>query len=133
MMTGPGDEKAAGTSSRGHLRAAHADREQVIDTLKAAFIQGRLTKDELDLRESQTFASRTYGELAAVTADLPAGLTAGFCGCPPATRLAGSTTRADGPGWTRRPFTRSTVARGQGTHCHRGSPVTTWISSQTPK
>ena len=61
MMTGPGDEKAAGTSSRGHLRAAHADREQVIDTLKAAFIQGRLTKDELDLRESQTFASRTYG------------------------------------------------------------------------
>jgi len=27
-------------ASRGHLRAAHADREQVIDTLKAAFVRG---------------------------------------------------------------------------------------------
>jgi hypothetical protein len=30
MMTGPGDEKAAGEPDRGHLRASHADREQVI-------------------------------------------------------------------------------------------------------
>ena len=43
----------------------------MIDTLKAAFVQGRLTKDEFDLRVGQTFASRTYAELAAVTADLP--------------------------------------------------------------
>jgi hypothetical protein len=42
-MTGPGDEKAA--AARGHLRASHADREQVVGTLKAAFVQGRLTKD----------------------------------------------------------------------------------------
>jgi DUF1707 SHOCT-like domain len=42
--------------------------------LKAAFIQGRLTKDEFDLRVGQTLASRTYAELAAVTADLPPGL-----------------------------------------------------------
>ena len=34
------DEAAAG---RGHLRAAHADRERVIEALKAAFVQGRLT------------------------------------------------------------------------------------------
>jgi hypothetical protein len=44
--------------------------------LKAAFVQGRLTKDELDARAGQTFAARTHGELAALTADLPAGLTA---------------------------------------------------------
>ena len=73
MTTGPGDELEAG---RGHLRAAHADREQVVGVLKAAFIQGRLTKDELDLRVGQAFASRTYADLAALTADLPAGLTA---------------------------------------------------------
>jgi hypothetical protein len=71
-MTGPGDGAAAG--GRGRLRASHADREQVIAMLKAAFVQGRLAKDELDERAGQAFASRTYAELAAVTADLPAGL-----------------------------------------------------------
>jgi len=73
-MAGPGDEIAAGAGGRGHLRASHADREQVIGALKAAFVQGRLDRDEFDLRVSQAFASRTYAELAAVTADLPAGL-----------------------------------------------------------
>jgi hypothetical protein len=63
-------------AGRGHLRASHADREQVIGTLKAAFVQGMLAKDEFDLRVGQTFAARTYTELAAVTADLPAGLIA---------------------------------------------------------
>ncbi len=46
----------------------------MIDVLKAAFVQGRLTKDEMDARVGQTFASRTYGELAVLTADLPPGL-----------------------------------------------------------
>jgi hypothetical protein len=46
----------------------------VVGVLKAAFVQGRLTKDELDLRVGQALASRTYVELAAITADLPAGL-----------------------------------------------------------
>jgi Domain of unknown function (DUF1707) len=75
-MPGPGDEIAPGAGGHGHLRASRADREQVIGALKAAFVQGRLAKDEFDLRVSQTFASRTYAELAALTADLPAGLTA---------------------------------------------------------
>ena len=43
--------------------------------LKAAFVQGMLTKAELDARVGQAFASRTHGDLAAITADLPAGLT----------------------------------------------------------
>jgi hypothetical protein len=42
--------------------------------LKAAFVQGLLTKDEFDIRVGQTFASLTYAGLDAVTADLPAGL-----------------------------------------------------------
>ena len=61
------DEVAAG---RGHLRAAQADRERVIETLKAAFAQGRLDTDELDHRVGRAFASRTYAELAALTADI---------------------------------------------------------------
>jgi hypothetical protein len=48
----------------------------VIGTLKAAFVQGMLAKDEFDLRAGQALAARTYAELAALTADLPAGLTA---------------------------------------------------------
>jgi hypothetical protein len=57
------------------MRASHADREQVIETLKAAFVQGRLDRDQFDLRVSQTFASRTYAELATLIADIPARLT----------------------------------------------------------
>src|SRR5215471_2054881 len=75
MTTGPGDEKAAGGPGRGHFRASHADRERVIAALKAAFIQGRLTKDEFDSRVGRALGSRTYRELAALTADIPAGLT----------------------------------------------------------
>ena len=73
MTAEPGNEMAAAASC-GHLRASRADREQVIAVLKAAFVQGRLTKDELDARVGQTFAARTYTDLAAVTADLPPGL-----------------------------------------------------------
>ena len=66
---------AARAGDGGRLRASHADREQVIGVLKAAFVHGVLDKDEFDLRVSQTFASRTYADLAAVTADIPAGLS----------------------------------------------------------
>jgi hypothetical protein len=58
----------------GRLRASHADREQAIAMLKAAFVQGRLTKDEFDLRVGRVFASRTYADLDALTADIPDGL-----------------------------------------------------------
>jgi hypothetical protein len=77
VVPGPGDEIAAVQGrGRGCLRASHADREQVIGNLKDAFVQGRLTKDEFDLRVSQAFASRTYAELATVTVGLPAEPTA---------------------------------------------------------
>jgi hypothetical protein len=74
VTAGPGDQGAPDAAARGYLRASHADREHVIATLKAAFVQGRLTKGELDARVGQTLASRTYADLAAVTADLPVGL-----------------------------------------------------------
>jgi hypothetical protein len=71
-MAGPGDEMtAAAGRGDGRLRASRADREQVIELLKAAFVEDRLTKEELDMRVGQALASRTYADLAAVTADLP--------------------------------------------------------------
>ena len=76
MTARPGDDVAAAAAGRGRLRASHADREHVLEVLKAAFVQGLLTKSEFDLRVGQTFASRTYAELAALTADIPAGLIA---------------------------------------------------------
>ena len=73
MVAGPDSETAAAQGrGRGDLRASHADREQVIGTLKAAFVQGRLTEDELGERVGQVYTSRTYAELAEVTADIPA-------------------------------------------------------------
>lgn len=73
-MTGLGNETAA--AGRGHFLAADTDREHVVGTLKAAFVQGRLTKDELEARAGQAFISRTYADLAGVTADLPTRLMA---------------------------------------------------------
>ena len=74
-MAEPGDEIAESAGGHSHLRASHADREQVIGVLKAAFVQGRLARDEFDLRVGQTLASQAYADLAALTADIPAGLT----------------------------------------------------------
>ena len=78
MRPEPGAQAAAAG-----LRASRADRERVIDLLKAAFVQGRLDKDEFDARIGQAIASRTYGELAAVTADIPAELIGALPRRPP--------------------------------------------------
>jgi hypothetical protein len=53
------------------MRASRADREQVVDVLKTAFVQERLTKDELDARIAQALAARTYADLADLVADIP--------------------------------------------------------------
>jgi hypothetical protein len=70
MTAGAG---ARNTPGRGYLLAADADREQVIDALKVAFAGGRLTKDKFDEGVGRALTSRTYAELAAVIADIPAG------------------------------------------------------------
>lgn len=75
-MPSPEDWVPAGPGSRGRLRASHADRDHVVGMLQAAFAQGRLAKDELDVRVGQALSARTYAELAVVTADLPAALAA---------------------------------------------------------
>ena len=79
MRPEPGTQAAAAG-----LRASRADRERVIDLLKAAFVQGRLDRDEFDVRVGQAVASCTYGELAAVTAGIPAELIGALPRRPPA-------------------------------------------------
>ena len=75
MATGPGDRMAVTPDGYGRMRASRADREQVVDTLKIAYVQGRLTKDELDERVARALVPLTFAELASLTDDLPAGLT----------------------------------------------------------
>src|SRR6266487_2524824 len=55
------------------MRAASADRERAVDVLKAGFAEGRLTQDEYNERMNRAYTARTYAELMALTADLPAG------------------------------------------------------------
>jgi hypothetical protein len=55
------------------MRAAATDRERTVDVLKAGFAEGRLTQEEYNDRMGRAYAARTYGELVALTADLPAG------------------------------------------------------------
>jgi hypothetical protein len=73
-----------GAGGLGRLRASDANRDQVIEFLKAAFVQGRLAKDEFDLRVGQVLASRTCADLQTLTAGIPAGVTAVR---PPRTRF----------------------------------------------
>ena len=54
-----------------HLRAADADRAAVATQLGEQMSAGRLTVAEYDDRLARAYAARTYGELEALTADLP--------------------------------------------------------------
>ncbi len=54
------------------LRASHGDRDRVVELLRVAAGDGRLTAEELDERLEVALTARTYGELAALTTDLPA-------------------------------------------------------------
>ncbi len=99
-MARPGDEVAAGDEvaegAGGHSRPSHADRELVIDVLKAAFVQGRLDMDEFDPRVDHALAARTCAELAAVTADLPAAQPAAKSPEPARARRIANLTRVRG-------------------------------------
>jgi len=88
-MTDPADERAASAGGRDRLRASRTDRERVIELLKIAFVQDRLTQDELDTRVGLALASRTCADLVDLTADIPAGSAA----AEPAAEPAGTPVR----------------------------------------
>ncbi|MGE5288981.1 MAG: DUF1707 and DUF4190 domain-containing protein [Micromonosporaceae bacterium] len=71
MTIGHGQDLTSGPY--GGARVSDADRERAVDVLRAAFAEGRLTRDEHGTRVERAYGARTYAELAAVSADLPAG------------------------------------------------------------
>ncbi|MGA4507786.1 DUF1707 SHOCT-like domain-containing protein [Propionibacteriaceae bacterium G1746] len=58
---------------RGSMRASDADRQLVEEVLNTAYVDGRLSKDELDERLGQVNAARTFNDLAPLTRDLVLG------------------------------------------------------------
>jgi Domain of unknown function (DUF1707) len=73
-MTDEASRPAAGgeVTPRNELRASHQDRDRIVDALRVAAGDGRLTSEELDERVEQALTARTYGELTALVTDLPA-------------------------------------------------------------
>ncbi|MFG2790355.1 DUF1707 domain-containing protein [Streptomyces sp. NPDC048419] len=83
------------------LRASHEDRDRVVDVLRVAAGDGRLTADELDERVEAALTARTMGELAVLTTDLPAETVGVAPEVKDVVRIeqkGGSSRRADG--WT---------------------------------
>src|ERR1700733_10777822 len=78
--TGGQSDVPAAVAGEG-LSASHADRDQVVELLRVAAGDGRLSAEELDDRLERALTARTYVELAALTADLPA--TPGAVVAPP--------------------------------------------------
>ena len=70
MGTEAAGDKPAGP---GELRASHADRDKVVEALRVAAGDGRLTSAELDERLELALTASTYAELARLVADLPRG------------------------------------------------------------
>jgi hypothetical protein len=67
------------------MRASHEDRDRVVEQLRVAAGDGRLSSEELDERLERALSARTYADLVPLTADLPAGPDAAR---PPASRPA---------------------------------------------
>ncbi|GGY98728.1 DUF1707 domain-containing protein [Streptomyces nitrosporeus] len=87
-MTSPLPEPASRPAPSAQLRASHDDRDAVVEQLRDAAAEGRIDLDELDTRVGQALTSKTYAELAALTADLPgARLPADLPGAQPSKDL----------------------------------------------
>jgi hypothetical protein len=56
------------------VRASDSERDAVVERLRRALGQGRLSLDEYDVRVAAAYAARTRGELADLTQDLPGSL-----------------------------------------------------------
>jgi hypothetical protein len=69
----PPTGEPSGPGGAPELRASDADRDRVVDVLRDAAADGRLTVAEFDERMEAALSSRTLGELAALTADLGPG------------------------------------------------------------
>ena len=53
------------------IRASDKERESVVDVLRDAYTEGRLTLEEFEERTSAAYASKTWPDLRELTGDLP--------------------------------------------------------------
>jgi hypothetical protein len=53
------------------IRASDKERESVVDVLRDAYTDGRLTLEEFEERTSAAYASKTWTDLRELTGDLP--------------------------------------------------------------
>jgi hypothetical protein len=60
-------------SDPGEVRASDAEREAVVEQLREASVEGRLTLAELTDRTEAAYTATTHAELALLTQDLPEG------------------------------------------------------------
>lgn len=112
MPTGfPPDGEPSGPGASPDFRASDADRDRVLDVLRVAAGEGRLTPDELDERVTAALTSRTLGELAVLTADLVTGPAWPEMAPAPAPALAEDVIRIDQRGGSVRRAGRWAVPR----------------------
>ena len=71
VLSGMSDESGQ-LSPSGKVRASDAEREAVVERLRVATVEGRLTLSELTERTEAAYTATTRGDLVPITADLPA-------------------------------------------------------------
>jgi hypothetical protein len=71
-MTAQHGWQKTGTAMNDRIRASNADRDRAAALLRAHFVAGRLTHDELDNRLAATLGAATIGDLRQALTDLPA-------------------------------------------------------------
>jgi hypothetical protein len=64
------EERSAPMTDR-PIRASDKERESVVEVLRDAYTDGRLTLEEFEERTSTAYASKTWTDLRELTADLP--------------------------------------------------------------
>ena len=70
MTVGPG--YGAGVA-RGQMRASTVDRDRAVELITSAYTEGRLDKDEHDMRVERAMTATTFADLDSVVVDLPGG------------------------------------------------------------
>ncbi|GAA4559660.1 DUF1707 SHOCT-like domain-containing protein [Planotetraspora kaengkrachanensis] len=125
-------------ASPDEMRIGDRERDEVTRSLHDAFVQGRITRDELDQRLDATLTARTAGDLRRVTADLPGAdlpgsdVPHGIGAAPyrPTRGTHGMPWEHDGPPWQRRhgdlatwgPHLAAARRRAHRGRVHRGGP-----------
>src|SRR5439155_18395905 len=72
MPVSPTSAEAGDMVDQQKMRASDRDRQQVVERLRSALEDGRLTMEEYVNRMEVAYQAATYGDLAPLYADLPA-------------------------------------------------------------